>query len=145
MSRSKVGGTAVQGPEQIVNALVRTECRFALDLVQVALYSEACKIGSPPSRALRGPLQAPMERFGHSDGDLGFHVFLPVETDAMQCTAYASHRQGENETRESVGVLEHFRYRQRADALGFRGLYTHVPICAITTAAAYSRGEPTEG
>lgn len=104
MSRSKVGDTAVQRPEQIVNSLVGTQRRFALDLIEVALYGEAGKIGSPSSSALRGPLQAPMERFGHSDGDLGFHVFLPVETEAMQCTACASHKQGEDETGESVGV-----------------------------------------
>jgi len=48
MSGPEIRDAAVQGPEEIADALVRTRGRLALDLVQIALHGEAGKLGPPP-------------------------------------------------------------------------------------------------
>ena len=51
MSGPEVGDTAVQGREEIADALVRARGRFALDLVEIALHRESGKLGPPPPQS----------------------------------------------------------------------------------------------
>jgi hypothetical protein len=61
---------------------------LALDLVQVPLNRQAGKVGPPPPKASRGPIQAPVERLGQADGDLRFHAIswavAPARTATIQ-------------------------------------------------------------
>jgi hypothetical protein len=64
MSRAQVGDAAIQRPEEIADALVRTRDRFAVDLIEIALHSEAGKLGPSSPKALCGAFQTLVQCFG---------------------------------------------------------------------------------